>query len=388
MPISQNSSLRLALAGMLALALAMGLGRFAQTPILPFMIDELAWSKSEAGYLASANFFGYLAGCLILGFIPLQVSKNRFLASVFFSVTATLAMSLSGDLLTLSVLRFFSGLASATTLVLASSLILARLDAGGRPELGGLLFAGVGFGIALSALLTGTFGHWGYRWLWTICGIAATAGLLAIILLMPADQVTPKRIQATKPTSLRRLAILLPAYGLVGFGYVITATFISTMLRETPALQHLETEAWLVVGLAGAPSIWFWTQIARRTKPQAAYALACLVEAIGVTLAVTTTSTTLILLSAAMLGGTFMGLTAMGLARARLLIPERAQAAIAFMSAAFAMGQMVGPAFAGILADMTSSLLVPSLVAALGLCLSAVLALLPDPQAQSEARPL
>jgi len=373
---------RLALSGCLALAVAMGLGRFAQTPILPFMIDELAWSKAEAGWLASANFVGYFLGCLGLGFVRFDADRRWFLASLMASAASTAAMALTSSFILLAVLRLLGGVASAAVLIMASALVLARLQALNRSALGSLHFAGVGCGIAISALLTAWFGEFGWSALWAVCGTVALIGLAAVQLLMPEGDppaTSPLRAPALS-AGLGRLRLLLPAYGLVGFGYVITATFISTIVRETPELRHLETTAWLVVGLTGAPSIWIWSQAAAKLGNARAFALACLVEAAGVVICVLTTAGGLLLASAAMLGGTFMGLTALGLIRARLLAPAGAQRAIALMSASFAAGQMAGPALAGWLATQTGTLVLPSMVAAAALVIAAILAVLPDPR--------
>src|ERR1700730_17405242 len=51
-----------ALAGLVTLGVAMGIGRFAFTPILPMMQQDAAVSVGEGGWLASANYLGYLLG--------------------------------------------------------------------------------------------------------------------------------------------------------------------------------------------------------------------------------------------------------------------------------------------------------------------------------------
>ena len=127
------SPLRLAFAGSLSMAVAMGFGRFAYTPILPAMVAGLHLSKAQAGWLASANFAGYLLGALA-GALPLKGSPRRWLlGGLLASVLSTLGMGLTSDLWLQAGLRFVSGLASAAVLVFASTLVLAAVLLNGVP---------------------------------------------------------------------------------------------------------------------------------------------------------------------------------------------------------------------------------------------------------------
>lgn len=371
------SFVSLALGGLVALAAAMGIGRFVYTPILPFMVEALGLSTAKAGLIASANFAGYLAGALIAA-TPLVRGSRRgwLLGAIAASAGTTLAMGLVGTLEAFLVLRFLGGVASAFTLVFASALVLDRLGAGGRPQLANLHFAGVGAGIALSALLVWGFAADGWRMMWIASGIASLLALGAVVRLVPAPEDGPARAGAASPGRNGGLGALVLGYGLFGFGYVITATFIVAMVRAMPDTRAIEPLVWLVVGLAAAPSVAFWGWLGARIGVARAFALACLVEATGVAVSVLWSALPAMLFGAALLGGTFMGITALGLIAARRLAQGDPRRTLAVMTASFGTGQMIGPSFAGVLHDATGSFLLPSLVAAAALVVAALLATL------------
>src|SRR4051812_29092118 len=86
--------MRTALAGMIALAVAMGIGRFAFTPILPMMRDDAGLSVAAGGWLASANYLGYLLGALWAGAHAARsaVAIRAALAAI---AVSTLAMAIA-----------------------------------------------------------------------------------------------------------------------------------------------------------------------------------------------------------------------------------------------------------------------------------------------------
>jgi predicted MFS family arabinose efflux permease len=200
---------------------------------------------------------------------------------------------------------------------------------------------------------------------------------------MPEDRPSPAAA-GTAPARRGGLGRLVLAYGLFGFGYVITATFIVAIVRGEPSLKAFEPAAWLVVGLAGAPSVWIWMTIGRRTGMIRGYAWACAVEAVGVLLSLWT-GIVGILLSAILLGGTFMAITALGLEAARRRAGDNPRRVVGLMTAAFSLGQIVGPTVAGYARDVTGSFTVATIAAAAALVAAAVLTAMPSVARQARA---
>jgi predicted MFS family arabinose efflux permease len=368
----------LALGGLIAMASAMGIGRFIYTPILPPMAESLHLTKGAAGLIASANFVGYLAGALTATSPRLSTKPRAWLlVALATSAATTAAMAWAMDLPAFLALRFLGGAASAVSLVLASALVLERLVAAGRGNLSALHFSGVGVGITVSALLTwgltAAGADWRAMWLWG--GVLAAAGLVAVAMLIPGAD--PKRTASavTAPQGGdRRLRLLSLAYGLFGFGYVITATFIVVIVRGSPAASPMESVYWLILGLAATPSVAVWVAAGRLLGVLNAFALACVVEAAGVYASVAWPTPGGLLLAAILLGGTFMGLTALGLIAARSLAPANARRGLAIVTSGFGVGQIVGPVVAGYGFDLTGSFFLPSMIAVAALVVGAGLA--------------
>ena len=383
-------AMRAAVAGMIAMAVCMGVGRFVFTPILPHMLSANLFSTADAGVMAGLNFLGYLLGAI--GAAWQGFARHRrtwFVIALLASAATTLAMGLTGDFILQCVLRFASGVASAFAMIFVTTMVMAVLHEEGRERLIAVHFAGVGTGILVSALLVSGMVETGagWRWLWLAAGILAFAGWLSSFLLSPRPPVPAK--QPVPEASARRrrtpgfsaaLWLLIGSYGCFGFGYVITATFINTIAvtaahsgtgDAASGLAAVEPWLWPAVGMAAIPSVWLWNKLAQAAGIFTTYAIACLAEAAGIGVLLIWVTPLSLVVSGVLLGGTFVAITAIGLAKARNMAGYEAPAAIALMTAAFGAGQILGPVFAGYAHELWDSF-APSLEAAMIALLFAV----------------
>ncbi len=356
---------------------AMGIGRFVYTPILPAMAAALDLSKAQAGLIASANFLGYLVGALLAAVGTLPGPRRRWLlGALALSGLTTVAMGATDVVPAFLALRFIGGAASAFVLVLASAVVLEHLTLARRPRLSAVHFAGVGVGIAVSAIAVSIGLAVGVDWrrLWFGVGAIILAACLMVAALLPPEPrpVAPSA-RAGRARGSAALMRLIVAYGLFGFGYVITATFLVAIVRASPAMRSAEALVWLLVGLTAAPSVALWTRLAARIGLRTAFSLACVLEAVGVAASVLWPSVAGALVAAALLGGTFMGLTALGLAEARTLAPVNPRPVLALMTASFGLGQVIGPVLAGAMSDRLGSFALPSMIAAAALLVAALI---------------
>jgi predicted MFS family arabinose efflux permease len=377
MNVESGSAVRIALAGMIGMAAAMGIGRFVFTPILPGMMDALGLTASDAGLIAGANYVGYLAGALLAAG-SWAAGRERIIAVTAMFASAALAalMAATSDLASFLAIRFAAGLASAFLMIFLSSIVFDRLARAGRDGLTALHFGGVGAGIAVSALLIAVLAQagadWRQGWVWS--GVLSLAAAFALVVMVDAPRTTGGQRQVEPPLRMAApLVRAVVAYGLFGLGYVVTATFLVAIVRLGEGGRLFEAWVWLVTGLAGIPSVWLWNRVAGRIGMFRAYALGCAVELVGVVGSVSWGGYAGPLIGGVLLGGTFIGVTALGLQASRRLAQASPRRVIALMTASFGIGQIVGPVLAGYLADWTGSFFAPSLAAAAVLGISAAL---------------
>ncbi|EXJ14602.1 YbfB/YjiJ family MFS transporter [Imhoffiella purpurea] len=380
-PDSAAERYRVIFAGVCALILTVGLARFAYTPLLPIMRTEAGLSYLAGGWLATFNYMGYITGALIAASISdLGRKYQLYRIGLVVALASTAAMGMTTDLTLWVVLRFISGLSSTAGLLLASGLVLNWLmRQGHRPELG-LHFTGLGLGIVVSGLAVAAMvGHlpWNLQWI----GL----GLLGIAFFLPAWWWLPAPargrsgavLESDRKPSRRWMWLLMGAYFCGGFGYVISATFIVSILEKIPMLTGQGGWIWVIVGLAAAPSCFLWDRVAGALGQIPALILAYGLQALSILLPVVTEHSALNLFSAMLYGGTFVGIVSLTLSLVGRCFPENPAKAMARLTLSYGVAQILAPAMAGYIAAMTGSyrgsLIVAAGVMAVGMLLLVLL---------------
>lgn len=343
-----------ALAGVLSLAAAMGIGRFAFTPLLPLMVRDGQIDLAWGGWLAAANYAGYLAGALTAARLPLKAAS---LALVALLATAGLTAAMAAANAPAGiVLRFLAGAASAWVFVATSVWCLgalARMDAAGAA---GWVYAGVGAGIALTGM---------YCLAASAAGVAAGPlwlhlGGLVLLLALPVAWVL-RRLPAaqsqaaatgTAPAADPETRGLVLCYGLMGFGYILPATFLPAMARNVVDDPRLFGLAWPLFGATAAASTVLAGWLMRRFTRLQVWAACQWLMGVGALLPSVWLNGATIAASALLVGGTFMVITLAGVQEMRARAPAHAARLVGQITAAFALGQIAGPVVSALLLQL------------------------------------
>jgi predicted MFS family arabinose efflux permease len=355
-PGSGPRALAVALAGLLSLAVAMGIGRFAFTPLLPMMLNDGVISLPAASWLATANYVGYWLGAIACAVQPLLWARWRpgrlvthttaVRIGLVATVLLTAAMAQPWPLLW-PLWRFLAGLASALVFVYLSGWCLARLSAMGHPSLAGLIFVGPGLGIAVSGLAATGMVAGGAQASTAWLAFALLAAVLTTLAWprLQGPVATPANASASPEAGARRGTLLLfsLAYGLAGLGYIVTATFLPVIARQAlPGGSVWPDLFWPMFGAAVAAGALITLRIPdwdRRKLLVACYAL----QALGVLLTVWWPTLAGFALGSLLLGLPFTAITLFAVQEARRLRPHNASALIGTLTASWGLGQIAGP---------------------------------------------
>lgn len=340
-------------AGASGLMAAMGIGRFAFTPLLPLMQREGLLGADGGALLAAVNYLGYLLGALTAARVPLA-PRSLVLAALALTTVLTAAAAApawqhagpasAAELAAWGVLRGLAGIASAWVLVGISGFAVGTLAQRGRPGAAGAVYGGVGLGITLAGSWVWAFAPHGSSALWLELGAVALA-LSALVAYL-----WPSALAGARPVALAQRRAGMPGswpvvlcYGALGIGYILPATYLPVQARALVDDPQRFGLIWPAFGLAAAASTWLAGRALRRWRRESLWAASHAAMALGCVLPLLSRQGAALAASALLVGGTFMVATMFGLQSARALQPDDPLPLLGRMSAAFSVGQIAGP---------------------------------------------
>jgi len=356
----------IALAGAVSLAVAMGIGRFAFTPLLPMMLHDGVIDLHGASWLASANYLGYLAGALLCTFQPWIWARAPHLPAINGPVLVRGGLVATG-VLTLGMavpwaacwplLRFAAGVASAVVFVYTSGWCLAQLARINEAAIGGAIYTGPGAGIVVSGLFASGMVQWAWHAQtgWLIFGLLAfvlTAGVWRIFhgTSAPAAANAPAPVASGNGAhGSVEIGCLALAYGLAGLGYIVTATFLPVIARQAlPGSPWLDM-FWPIFGLGVMVGALLATRVRMTLDMRLLLAGCYSVQAAGIAIGVWSPSLAGFAIGSLLLGIPFTAITFFAMQEVRRLRPLLAASFMGLLTAVYGIGQIAGPPMVALL---------------------------------------
>jgi sugar phosphate permease len=379
--------------GLLTTIAAHGFGRMSYTIILPAMKDGLQFNYTQLGLLGTGNFIGYLTMAIIGGFLAARFGTR---------IVITLALVLMGVTMILTgltqsfgfafAMRLLTGLGNGAAFVPAMALGSAWFATKKRGFATGIVSAGIGAGTLISGLVVPpiltSFAQNGWRFSWYILGAAVLviSGIVYGFVRSRPDQIGLRPVGAEETTDVPAAAsetkkvsslqwtgiikmgsvwYLGVVYFFYGLSYIIYMVFFAAYLvKEMGFTQEAAGGLWALVGGLSIFCGVLWGGISDRLGRSKGAALAYLVLGLSYIIYALVKVKFGIYLSAVMFGLTAWSIpTIMAAAAGDFVGPRLAPAGLGFITLFFGIGQALGPALGGYLADTTQSFTVPFLTA-------------------------
>ncbi|MFK4506060.1 MFS transporter [Bradyrhizobium daqingense] len=320
---------RYAIAGLSASLVGLGLARFSYTPLIPALIAAKWFSASDVVYLGAANLAGYLAGALAARALATRIGAIRALRAMM--LLATLSFFASATPLAFAwffTWRFLSGFSGGVIMVLAASVILPHISAARRGIVGGVIFAGVGLGVAASGTLVPLLLQQGLQQTWYGLG-ALSAGLTFVSWWnWPAEteaEAAPAHQAKPHHTSSAARALLVQ-YGLNAVALVPHMVFIVDFVaRGLGQGIAAGSRYWVLYGIGAIVGPLVTGHLGDRSGFGPALRAAFLIEAAAVLLPTVSSAPLSLIVSSVVVGGFTPGIVPLVLGRIHELVPHSAE---------------------------------------------------------------
>jgi len=327
----QAATWRFAVAGLCASLVGLGLARFSYTPLIPALIAAKWFSPSDVVYLGAANLAGYLAGALLARQSASRIGAVWSLRAMMGLATLScFACSVPVSFGWFFTWRFLAGLTGGIIMVLAASVVLPHTSPAKRGIVGGVIFAGVGLGVAASGTLVPLLLQQGLRESWY--GLGILSGVLTLVSWRnwPVEAAAPNTAAAPHHArhhhQSRATTALLIQYGLNAVALVPHMVFIVDFVARGLG-QGIAAGSyyWVLYGLGAIVGPLVTGHLGDRAGFGPALRAAFLIEAVAVLLPAVSTAPLSLIVSSVIVGGFTPGIVPLVLGRIHELIPHSAE---------------------------------------------------------------
>ncbi len=379
--------------GLFSTIAAHGFGRMAYTIILPAMKDGLKFDYTQLGLLGTGNFIGYLSMAIIGGFLAARFGTRIVITFALLLMGASMILTgLANSFGFAFAMRLLTGLGNGAAYVPAMALGSAWFAANHRGFATGIVSGGIGAGTLISGLIVPpiltAYGSEGWRFSWYILGSAVLviAGVVFLFIRSRPEEkgllpVGSNKYQTNQPvtsnkdktSSLQWSAVyrnsaawyLGIVYFFYGLSYIIYMIFFAAYLvKEMGFSQSWAGGLWATVGGLSVFCGIIWGSISDRIGRSRGAALAYLALGLSYIIFALIKVKFGFYLSAIMFGFTAWSIpTIMAATAGDFFGPRLAPAGLGFITLFFGIGQALGPALGGYMADLTHSFTLPFFVA-------------------------
>ena len=378
--------------GLFTTVAAHGFGRMAYTLLLPAMKDGLSFDYTQLGLLGTGNFIGYLTMAIIGGFLAAKFGTRAVITFALILMGITMILTgLAKSFGFAFAMRLLTGLGNGAAYVPAMALGSAWFAVNKRGFATGIVSGGIGLGIFLSGIIVpfilSSYDTDGWRYSWYILG--AIVLLVAVIVfvflrnqpadkgLLPLGEKVKEGSQDSPPKSkvssldwgkvykMKALWYLGVVYFFYGLSYIIYIVFFAAYLvKEMGYSEAYAGGLWATVGGLSIFCGVLWGSISDRIGRGNGAALAYFVLGLSYIVYALFRCEAGFYLSVILFGLTAWSIpTIMAAAAGDFVGPRLAPAGLGFITLFFGIGQSIGPALGGYLADLSNSFMLPFLVA-------------------------
>jgi sugar phosphate permease len=347
--------------------------------LLPSMASPLNLTYSQMGFISTGNFLGYLISVFLGGLIAVRLGARKLIFFALLLVGVSMAfISTAKSYTDVLILYTLTGIGSGASNIPMMGLVSTWFARQKRGKAAGFIVIGSGFAIIVSGKLipyiNRSIGAEGWRTNWLILGISVIM-ISIVCLILLRNRPEEKGLQPvgneyggtssapgtryTVSSIYREKAIYLlgAIYFLFGYTYVIYATFIvTTLVQERGFSESVAGNFWSWVGLLSLFSGPIFGTLSDKLGRKTGLITVFVFQMLAYLLVAFRLPIVFLYVSIFCFGIVAWSIPSIMIAAVSDYVGAvKAVAAFGFVTFIFALGQISGPAVAGVLAEQAGS---------------------------------